>query len=122
MRLETVAKSAGCQKQRVTLVINSKTLGKVMKKIIKGKLYNTETAKEIGKCDADCGRSDFRYFKESLYKKKTGEFFLAGEGHGMTKYASCYGGACGWGSEIFPLELEEAKQWVEKYMTADDCK
>lgn len=51
-----------------------------MKKIINGKKYDTETAGLI--CEHDNGRSwtDFYFYKECLYKKKTGEFFIHEEG------------------------------------------
>ena len=47
-----------------------------MKKIINGKMYNTETAKEIGSWNNGRYRSDFYYVGETLYKKKTGELFV----------------------------------------------
>ena len=47
-----------------------------MKKIINSKKYDTKTAKEIGIYCASLSVSDFGYFEETLYRKKTGEFFL----------------------------------------------
>ena len=53
-----------------------------MKKIINGKMYNTETAKYCGGYEfSNCG--DFNYVCEELYQKKTGELFLYGEGGAM---------------------------------------
>ena len=46
-----------------------------MKKVINGLLYNTETAKEIG-YHSENFPGDFKYVCETLYKKKTGEYFL----------------------------------------------
>lgn len=86
-----------------------------MKKIINGKKYNTDTAIEIASSGPDgLSTTDFRYYDETLYRKKTGEFFLAGEGHGMTKYASSNGNTSGWGEAIIPLSDDEAKEWVEQ--------
>ncbi len=63
-----------------------------MKKVINGKMYNTETARKMGSGGSvGLSQNDFRYFHENLYVKKTGEYFLAGEGHGMTKYGSTVG-------------------------------
>ena len=46
-----------------------------MKKIINGKMYNTETAKYCGGYEfSNCG--DFNYVCEELYQKKTGELYL----------------------------------------------
>mgnify|MGYP000196503474 FL=1 len=47
-----------------------------MKKIIEGKMYNTETATYIGRYRTDTmSRRDFRYLEEELYQKRTKEFF-----------------------------------------------
>lgn len=45
------------------------------KKIINGKLYNTETATLVGRWWNKYSIHDFKYCEESLYRKKTGEFF-----------------------------------------------
>ena len=90
-----------------------------MKQIINGKLYNTDTAKEIGYYQYGDG-GDFNYLYEALYKKRTGEFFLYGCGGANT----CYGVECGnrcrsGGEEIIPYSEAEAKEWAEKYLSAD---
>ena len=48
-----------------------------MKKIISGKLYDTETAKEIAVWNNGRSYSDFSHCVETLYKKRTGEYFCA---------------------------------------------
>lgn len=91
------------------------------KKIINGKLYNTATATFIGEYANDISRSDFRYYEEELYRKRTGEYFLSGEGGPLTKYAKYLNDGCRtYGKDILPLSIEEAKRWVEYYMSADD--
>lgn len=91
-----------------------------MKKIINGKKYDTSTAKEIGIASANCSYSDFSYWSEVLYQKKTGEFFIHGEGGANSKY-SCYeGGMYCWGESIVPISINDAKKWAEKYMTAEE--
>ena len=47
-----------------------------MKKIINGKIYDTDTAKEIDSISHGDGPRDFRYYHEVLYRKRTGEYFL----------------------------------------------
>jgi len=90
-----------------------------MKKIINGRLYNTETAKELGSYWNELSKSDFRNLSEYLYKKKNGEYFLYGEGGAMTKYSESNGNTT-WGSiDIIPLTENEAKQWAEKNISAD---
>ena len=85
-----------------------------MKKIINGKKYDTETAKLIGRYRSELGRNDFRYFGEELFLKKTGEYFLFGEGHGMSKYRSFNGNSYSWGEEIAPMSKDEAFEWASK--------
>lgn len=61
-----------------------------MKKIINGKVYDTNTAKLIGSWDA-----------ETLYQKKTGEFFL-------------------FGNRIMPLSYDSAREWAEEHLDVED--
>ena len=92
-----------------------------MKKIINGKMYNTETAKNLGEWCNGVPRNDFNYCEETLYRKKTGEFFLYGEGGANTGYRECVGqNSWSGGSEIIPLAESEAKKWVEDHLNADE--
>lgn len=91
-----------------------------MKKVIDGKLYNTATAKELG-CDSYSAPGDFHYFEETLYRKKTGEFFLYGEGGPMSKYAESIGqNEWSGGEQIMPLSEESARKWSEEHLSADE--
>ena len=85
-----------------------------MKKIIEGKVYNTETADQIASYDNDCSSSDFGYVSEELYRTKKGHWFVAGEGGAMTSYARACGNNsyCG-GERITPLTNAEAREWCE---------
>lgn len=70
-----------------------------MKKIINGKKYDTETANAVG-AYANSGRwCDFTHYEETLYQKRTGEYFLHGEGGPMTKYAVAESQNCWTGGE-----------------------
>lgn len=90
-----------------------------MKKIIDRKLYDTDTAKEIASYSYGY-YGDFSYIDETLYRKKTGEFFLYGSGGPMTKYSE-QRSSNEWGSgeAIIPLDIDEAKEWLEQYGSAD---
>lgn len=90
-----------------------------MKKIINGKLYNTETADKLGEFCTNCTASDFRYLEESLYRKRTGEFFLYGFGGPLTGYAVKLTNGYRSGQAIRPLTEEEAREWAENHLTAD---
>lgn len=91
-----------------------------MKKIINGKKYDTDTAKEIGYWNNGLLYSDFCYIEETLYKKKTGEFFLYGIGGVMTKYAVNNGNNSMSGKAIIPLTEDEAKKWAEDHLTVGE--
>lgn len=91
-----------------------------MKKVIRNKVYDTDTAQKLGEWDNGHYTNDFGYCAETLYRKRTGEFFIHGEGHAMSKYASHSGNSSGWGEKIIPLTYDEARQWAEKHLDADD--
>ena len=91
-----------------------------MKKIIDGKRYDTSTAKAVG-CDSYSNRRDFHFWEETLYQKRTGEFFLHGEGGAASKYAEACGQNewCG-GEMLIPLTFKAARDWAEEHLSADD--
>lgn len=92
-----------------------------MKQIIKGKLYDTETAKWIAAWGNNRSTRDFSYCSETLYRKRTGEYFLYGHGGPMSKYAeSCGDNSWSGGSKIIPLTYKAAQEWGEERMDADD--
>ena len=90
-----------------------------MKKIINGKLYNTDTARQIGSWDSNI--TDRLYWvNETLYQKQRGEFFLHGEGGPGSKYAEPSGqGSWSSGEKIIPLSYDAARTWAEEYLDAD---
>jgi hypothetical protein len=92
-----------------------------MKKIIGGKVYDTEKAQHIGSWDNGQYTSDFRCCSEDLYRKKNGEFFLHGEGGPLTKYAKRHGNDVGYGERITPLSYKAAQKWAEEHLDGDEC-
>ncbi len=90
-----------------------------MVKIIKKKLYNTDTAKEVASYDNGCSLGDFHHIHETLYRKKTGEFFLHGSGGAMTEYSDFKYGCWSGGERIVPLTEEQTKVWVTAFCNAD---
>jgi hypothetical protein len=87
-----------------------------MRKIIKGKKYDTDTATLVGEWSPDISVTDFDYFAESMYRKRTGEYFLYGEGGPSSKYAVHSYGSWTGGEAITPLTLEEADGWAQRYL------
>ena len=90
-----------------------------MKRIIDGKRYDTSTAEEIATATHGYKR-EFSYYEETLYCKRTGEYFLYGYGHGESKYAKQVLGAWGPGEDIIPMTYEQARQWAEVSLEADE--
>lgn len=92
-----------------------------MKKVIRGLYYDTDTAKKLaGYYPVPYDVTNFRHYSEELYKKRTGEYFLYGEGGPMSPYAEYAGpNEATDGEEIKPLTFDEAKEWYKKAM-ADD--
>ena len=92
-----------------------------MRKIIDGKMYNTETATKVAEWSNDCFVSDFSYFSETLYRKRTGEYFVYGEGGPMSPWAEpC--GSNGWksASDILPVSKSHARKWMEKHAEIEE--
>lgn len=93
-----------------------------MKKIINGKKYDTETAQRIDSKGNGKYRNDIYCSNETLFKKKTGEYFLYIEGGHVTKFSEerfeVYGEQIIDG--IAPLSEYYAKKWAEEAMDGDE--
>lgn len=85
-----------------------------MKRVIDGKIYNTETAEEI--CDLTCSAypGDFQFHETTLYRTPKGAYFLAGKGGPLTRWAQPEGnsGYSG-GSGLEVVTQEEARGYAE---------
>lgn len=90
-----------------------------MQRIINRKLYNTETAECVGSYSNMYDTGNFHYYNEKLYRKKNGEWFLYGEGHGLSKYAEVCGRERRWGEAIIPYTEDEARDWIAEYCSVD---
>ena len=92
-----------------------------MKRIINGKRYDTETAEKLASAYASCSVTDFNYWQEDLYRKRTGEFFLHGEGNANSRYSrridtNSWSG----GEKLIPMTVKEAMDWAEKNLDGDE--
>ncbi len=91
-----------------------------MKKIINGKKYDTETATKLGE-DCHGYRNDINFWSEELYRKKTGEFFLYGEGGARSQYGvQVSQNSWGGGENIIPYTEDEAKRWCENHLSVEE--
>ena len=97
-----------------------------MKKVIKGRVYDTSTAKKISECDNGVYGNDINACSETLYRTKsfpyTGCYFLHGCGGANTKYATVLDGSWGSGEKIIPLDEESAIEWAKGHMSEDAYK
>lgn len=88
---------------------------KAIKRVIDGKVYDTETAEQICDCGSHGYSSrDFKWHDTYLYRTKNGAFFLAGEGGPMTMWAQQSGNGVGYGEGIRALSEAEAREYAER--------
>jgi len=87
-----------------------------MKKIIAGMRFDTEISTKIASYSNGLSYSDFYHLEESLFKMKSGNFFLAGGGGSLTKYAVSHRpGETSGSTGITPLSEGEAFSWLEEH-------
>ena len=93
-----------------------KNLIKETKKVINGKAYNPAAAQLLAVYHNEVGIDDPAYYEEALLIKRTGEYYLYGEGEEKSIYASSLPGLgrTEHGGRITPLSVAEAKAWAEK--------
>jgi|SRR5665648_187454 len=91
-----------------------------MRKIINGRTYNTATSKAIGEWWNGLSMNDFQHCYETLYKNTKGAYFLHGEGGALSRYAVSNGNSTSGSEQITPLTKDEAMEWAEKRLEADE--
>jgi len=92
-----------------------------MKQIIDGRLYDTDAATKVGEWFNHHLPGDFRRVDEALYRTERGAWFLHGEGGPLSPYAVPVGNnGHGAGEAITPLTDEQARQWAERHLDADE--
>ena len=92
-----------------------------MEKIINGKRYDTETAKQIAAASYS-HYGDSQYWCEGLYRTKKGDWFLVGEGSAMSKFARAVGqNEVGGGSAIISLTRVKALSWLEVHTSGSEA-
>lgn len=92
-----------------------------MKARINNKRYDTKTARRVGRWSNDLPTSDFKYRTEELYLKRTGEFFLYGEGGAATIFADCNeDDSTSFGWYIHPVSRGKARIWARHRLSEDE--
>jgi len=88
-----------------------------MKRRIKGRTYDTETATKIGTYQISCGVSDPRYWTATLYRiPQTERFFLYGQGGSDSPFANTKGDITGYGFKLQPLIRAAAFLWARLHL------
>lgn len=87
-----------------------------MRKIINNRRYDTASAQLLGAYKSG-DPEDPMYLQEALYRKRTGECFLHGQGGASTKYSRLqqHGGWAA-GEAIVPLSYAQAKAWAQEHL------
>jgi len=91
-----------------------------MKKVIKNSVYDTETATELADCDNGYPVNDLYFYRERLYKTKSGKYFLHGEGGGNSRYGEWHGNSGGPGEKIMPMTYDEETEWAQNSLEGDE--
>lgn len=92
-----------------------------MKKILKGKLYDTDTAQKLASWENIQDSGSFHHMEETLYRKRNGEFFLHGAGGARTQYAKQFeDNMWGYGEAIIPITVKAAQEWAEEHLDAEE--
>lgn len=85
-----------------------------MKKRIGSKIYDTVSARLIGKCDNGKLSSDPAYSSQSLYRKKINEYFLYTYDGEMSPNNMVMGVSSGKREFIKPISYDEAMCWIKE--------
>lgn len=93
-----------------------------MRKIIDGKVYDTETATQllaVGNAGI-VSSSDFTYHSTHLYRSRKGQYFLAGHGGALSMWATRLNNGSTGGDGIRLVTEQEARKLVEFHGSAED--
>lgn len=91
-----------------------------MKKVIKGAVCDTETATRLGTCAHDTTSRLYRW-SETLYRTKSGKYFIHGEGGPGSRYGKAEDdGHWKSGEQIAVVSREAAEEWAEKHLSGDE--
>jgi hypothetical protein len=86
-----------------------------MKDTILNVVYDTDTAHAFGTREDNRHRSDDRWYRETLFRNRSGYWFLAGEGGRLTRYAvETPGGERRGSAGIIPIGRMQAMHWLAR--------
>ena len=92
-----------------------------MRRVINGKVYDTQTADTVVNLDNDLSGSDFNFQRISLYRTKKGVFFIAGTTGAFGRFCVMEDdGSRSDGSGIDVITKDEAREIAENAQTDVD--
>lgn len=80
-----------------------------MERIIKGKRYNTATAKKCSGAVDYGSVNELDYYSLALYRKRSGEFFF---------HRDVFRGPMR--DDLIPISVDEARQWAEEHLSSKE--
>lgn len=84
-----------------------------MRKILKNKVYDSDTAELVAVCENNKSSDLEEHYTEALHRKKTGEFFIHGQGGPKSPYAK---------EKVIPMSFEQARFWGKNTLAVDTYK
>jgi hypothetical protein len=87
-----------------------------IRRVIDGKLYNTETAEEVCDMSSNHNRGDFHHHTTKLFRSRKGQYFVAGEGNALSRWSRPIGNnGSGGGDGLYLVTADEARKLAEKH-------
>ncbi len=85
-----------------------------MKRVIDGKIYDTQTATHLCRLPCHYYPGDFHYHETSLYRTRKGSYFLSGKGGPLSMWAQPEGNTGYSGGEgLNAIDRETAREYAE---------
>lgn len=86
-----------------------------MRRIIDGRVFDTETAAQLCELPCSANPGDFAWHESALYRSPRGRFFIAGRGGPASLWAEpAQGGGSTGGDGIRIVDEDEARRWMEQ--------
>jgi hypothetical protein len=86
-----------------------------MKRVIDGKVYDTEKSGLIHEWDNGLPAGDMNYCQEVLYRTKQGTYFLVGDGGAGTSYSRQIGNNLSGDDKWSVLSEQDALEWLQSH-------
>ena len=90
-------------------------MGLNISRVIGGKLYDTETATEVMRIPCHVYGDDFRWEDTRVFISPNGQWFLAGEGNGSSRWGVKTANGYVPGDGLVLLTEDEVKQLLEQH-------